>query len=97
MKGAMTAAAMHRQYDEGVSAFRQHIANPAMRQKFNQDVDEFMRQCALGVWQADGGNVSPQHVEYYNGILRPLLGAGHRCGRVSRLPAPGVFPADAGV
>ena len=64
----MTAAAMHRQYDEGVSAFRQHIANPAMRQKFNQDVDEFMRQCALGVWQADGGNVSPQHVEYYNGI-----------------------------
>ena len=68
MKGAMTAAAMHRQYDEGVSAFRQHIANPAMRQKFNQDVDEFMRQCALGVWQADGGNVSPQHVEYYNGI-----------------------------
>ena len=22
----MTAAAMHRQYDEGVSAFRQHIA-----------------------------------------------------------------------
>ena len=68
MKGAMTAAAMHRQYDEGVSALRQHIANPAMRQKFNQDVDEFMRQCALGVWQADGGNVSPQHVEYYNGI-----------------------------
>ncbi len=68
MKGAMTAAAMHKQYDEGVSAFRQHIANPAMRQKFSQDVDEFMRQCALGVWQADGGNVSPQHVEYYNGI-----------------------------
>lgn len=68
MKGAMTAAAMHKQYEEGVSAFRQHIANPAMRQKFNQDVDEFMRLCALGVWNADGGNVTPQHVEYYNGI-----------------------------
>lgn len=68
MKGAMTAAAMHKQYDEGVRAFRQHIANPAMRQRFNQDVDEFMRICALGVWNADGGNVTPQHVEYYNSI-----------------------------
>ncbi|NCB63480.1 MAG: AAA family ATPase [Clostridia bacterium] len=68
MKGSMTAAAMHKQYDEGISAFRQHIANPAMRQKFNQGVDEFMRLCALGVWHADGGNVAPQHVEFYNGI-----------------------------
>lgn len=62
MKGAMTAAAMHKQYSDGVAAFRQHIANPAMRQKFNADADEFMRLCALGVWQADGGNVTPQHV-----------------------------------
>lgn len=68
MKGAMTAAAMHKQYSDGVAAFRQHIANPAMRQKFNADADEFMRLCALGVWQADGGNVTPQHVEYYNAI-----------------------------
>ena len=68
MKGAMTAAAMHKQYDEGVRAFRQHISNPAMRQRFNQDIDEFMRICALGVWNADGGNVTPAHVEYYNSI-----------------------------
>lgn len=64
----LTAAAMHKQYEEGVSAFRQHIGNPAMRQRFNRDVDEFMRLCALGVWHADGGNVTPQHVEFYNGI-----------------------------
>lgn len=64
----MTAAAMHKQYSDGVAAFRQHIANPAMRQKFNAEADEFMRQCALGVWQADSGTLTPRHVEYYNGI-----------------------------
>mgnify|MGYP005878159129 CR=1 FL=1 len=66
MKGAMTAAAMHRQYDEGVSAFRQHIANPAMRQKFNADADEFMRLCALGVWQADVEAGTYEKNETYN-------------------------------
>ena len=64
----MTAAVMHKQYSDGVGAFRQHISNPAMRQMFRAGADEFMRQCALGVWQADGGNVSPQHVEWYNAI-----------------------------
>lgn len=68
MRETMTAAVMHKQYSDGVIAFRQHIANPAMRQKFNAEADEFMRQCALGVWQADGGTVTPSHVEYYNGI-----------------------------
>ena len=68
MKEAMTAAAMHKQYSDGVIAFRQHIANPAMRQMFNAGADEFFRQCALGVWQSDGGSVSPQHVEWYNAI-----------------------------
>ena len=68
MKEAMTAAAMHKQYSDGVTAFRQHIANPAMRQMFNAGADEFLRQCALGVWQADGGSVTPQHVEWYNAI-----------------------------
>ena len=64
----MTAQAMHKQYSDGVTAFRQHIANPAMRQMFNTCADEFLRQCALGVWQADGGAVTPQHVEWYNAI-----------------------------
>ena len=35
LKEAMTAAAMHKQYSDGVTTFRQHIANPAMRQMFN--------------------------------------------------------------
>ena len=64
----MTAQAMHKQYSDGVTAFRQHIANPAMRQMFNAGADEFLRRCALGVWQADGGRVTPQHVEWYNAI-----------------------------
>ena len=68
MPGEMTAEAMHKQYSEGVTAFRQHIANPAMRQKFNKEADEFLRQCALGVWHADGGSVMPSHVEFYNAI-----------------------------
>ena len=68
MRGEMTAETMHKQYSDGVSAFRQHIANPAMRQMFAGGVDEFMRQCALGVWQADGGSVTPKHVEFYNSI-----------------------------
>ena len=64
----MTAQAMHKQYSDGVTAFRQHIANPAMRQMFNAGADEFFRQCALGVWQADGKSVTPQYVEWYNSI-----------------------------
>ena len=65
---AMTTQAMHKQYSEGVTAFRQHIANPAMRQMFNAGADEFFRRCALGVWQADGESVTPRHVEWYNAI-----------------------------
>lgn len=68
VKDAMTAQAMHKQYSDGVTAFRQHIANPAMRQMFHAGADEFLRRCALGVWQADGGTVTPQHVEWYNAI-----------------------------
>ena len=68
MPGEMTAEAMHKQYSEGVTAFRQHIANPAMRQKFRGGADEFFRSCALGVWHAGGGSVSPRHVELYNAI-----------------------------
>ena len=68
MPGEMTAEAMHKQYSEGVTAFRQHIANPAMRQKFRGGADEFFRSCARGVWHAGGGSVSPRHVELYNAI-----------------------------
>lgn len=67
MKNPMTAAAVHKQYDEGITAFRSHIADPTVRVLFNRAVDSFMRQCARGVWQEDGG-LTPLHVEYFNAI-----------------------------
>ena len=64
----MSAAEAHRQYDEGISAFKRQIADPTLRMKFGREVDIFMRGCALGVWQGDGGAPTPRHVEYYNAI-----------------------------
>ncbi len=64
----MTAAAAHKQYDEGVSAFRRHIADATLRIRFGREVDAFMRHSALGMWNADKGGVTPRHVEYYNAI-----------------------------
>ncbi len=63
----MTAGAVHRQYDEAISAFRRMIADPTLRLQFTREVDGFMRKTALGVWGEDGG-LSPKHVEYYNAI-----------------------------
>ena len=68
MKGTMTAAMAHKQYSEGVSAFRRHIDDPTLRVRFGREVDPFMRNAALGMWQADKGGVTPRHVEYYNAI-----------------------------
>lgn len=67
MKHSMTAAAVHKQYDEGISAFRRYLTDAALRVLFNRSVDSFMRSCALGVWQKDTG-LTPRHVEYYNAI-----------------------------
>ena len=68
MKSTMTAAMAHKQYNEGVTAFRRQIPDPALRVQFGQETDEFMRQCALGVWKADGAEITPRHVEFYNAI-----------------------------
>ncbi len=68
MKGSMTAAAVHKQYDDGVAAFRRQIGDGELRIRFTQEVDSFMRACALGVWGRDGESISPRHVEYYNAI-----------------------------
>lgn len=68
MKGSMTAAAVHKQYDDGVTAFRRQIGDGELRIRFTQEVDSFMRACALGVWGRDGEAASPRHVEYYNAI-----------------------------
>jgi len=59
----------HKQYDEGVTAFRRQIADPTLRMQFGMEVDAFMRQCALGVWRADNATeVTPKHVEFFNAI-----------------------------
>ncbi len=63
----MSAPAVHKQYDEGVSAFRKLIADPGLRAAFAAEADGFFRRAATGVWGEDGG-LSPRHVEYYNAI-----------------------------
>ena len=68
MKGTLSAAEAHRQYSDGITAFRRQIADAALRVKFTQEVDTFMRACALGVWQRDGATPTPRYVEYYNAI-----------------------------
>ena len=64
-----------------------------------------MRVCALGVWNADGGNVTPAHVEHPNSIyckgnLVPAALYWELCTAVAehpRLPGAAVFPKNAGV
>ena len=67
MSQPMTPAAVHKQYDEVMTAFRRQIADPAARVAFGREADGFMRQCACGVWHADQG-LTPLHVEYYNAL-----------------------------
>ena len=68
MKGSMTAAAVHKQYEEGISALRRQIGDGALRQRFAAEADAFFRACALGVWGRDGNALTPRHVEYYNAV-----------------------------
>ena len=68
MAGPLSAAEVHRQYDEAVSAFRRHIGDAALRVQFGREVDAFMRKCALGVWHAEGASITPRHVEYFDAI-----------------------------
>jgi hypothetical protein len=65
----MTAAEVHKQYQEIVTAFRKLIPDPTLRLRFSRQIDDYVRQCALGVWQADNASaITPQHVEFYNAI-----------------------------
>jgi len=69
MKGTMTPTEVHKQYSEAVTAFRKLIPDPALRLSFSRQVDGYMRQYALGVWQADNASsITPRHVEFYNAI-----------------------------
>jgi len=68
----MTASEVHKQYTEIAAAFRKLIPDPALRLAFSRQVDGYVRQYALGVWQADSASsISPRHVEYYNAIWSP--------------------------
>ena len=65
----MTPSEVHKQYSEATTAFRKLIPDPALRMSFTRQVDGYMRQYALGVWQADNASsITPRHVEYYNAI-----------------------------
>jgi hypothetical protein len=63
----LSPAAVHKQYDEAMSAFRRCIPDPGLRAHFVREGDPFLRQCAIGLWQQDGG-LTPLHVEYHNAI-----------------------------
>ena len=69
MPSLMTASEVHKQYTEVTAAFRRLIPDPSLRLAFGRQVDGCLRQCALGVWQADSASsITPRHVEFYNAI-----------------------------
>ena len=69
MSAVITAGEVHRQYNEVMAAFRMMIPSPALRMAFSNQVDGYLRQYALGVWQADSASsITPRHVEFYNAI-----------------------------
>ena len=69
MRGTLTPAQAHKQYDEAVSAYRKWIPDPTLRMEFGRQADSYFRTCALGVWQADNATeITPRHVEFYNAI-----------------------------
>ena len=69
MSASITASEVHKQYNEVVTAFRKAIPDPALRMSFSRQADGYLRQYALGVWQADNASsITPRHVEFYNAI-----------------------------
>ncbi len=72
MPTTMTASEVHKQYTATAAAFRKLIPDPALRLTFSRQVDGYIRQYVLGVWQADNASsISPRHVEFYNAIWTP--------------------------
>ena len=69
MSTVMSASEVHKQYAEVASAFRKLIPDPSLRMTFSHQLDGYIRQYALGVWQADNASaITPRHVEFYNAI-----------------------------
>ncbi len=72
MPTVMTASEVHKQYTATAAAFRKLIPEPALRLTFSRQVDGYVRQYVLGVWQADNASsITPRHVEFYNAIWSP--------------------------
>lgn len=69
MSTMLTASEVHKQYNEVIAAFRKLIPDPSLRMSFSNQVDGYLRQYVLGVWQADSASsITPRHVEFYNAI-----------------------------
>lgn len=64
----MTVSSFHEEYNRLLTAFRRQISDSGLRVLLRKDADAFFRACALGVWQADGAALTPDHGEYYNAI-----------------------------
>lgn len=68
MKTPLSPAEVHKQYEEGVSAFIRAVPDAALRVRLTHELDAFFQSCALGTWKADGAALTPGYVEYYNAI-----------------------------
>ena len=65
MKGSMTAAAVHKQYEDGISAFRRQIGDAALRQRFAAEADAFFRACGEKRAAQRQCAVRPKRVGYW--------------------------------
>lgn len=68
MKTPLSPAEVHKQYEDSLSAFLKTVPDATLRLRLGQEADDFFRALALGVWNADGGSVTPGYVEYYNAL-----------------------------
>ena len=71
MRGTITPAEAHRQYSEVVTAYRRFLPDARLRALVAAELDEYVRRCVLGLWQADDSGITPRHVEFYNAIYTP--------------------------
>ena len=72
MRGTITPAEAHKQYGEVVTAYRRFLPDARLRALVAGELDEYVRRCVLGLWQADNqGGITPRHVEFYNAIYTP--------------------------
>ena len=68
----MSAASVHEQYGEIITAYGQLITRPILRHRVLEEIDGYVRRCALGLWQADNDReVTQRHVDFYNAIHTP--------------------------